>query len=742
MNRRQKLAPGMQNAFWAGTRGRLLLLVLLVVAPALLVQVAGAWSDLQQEIASRKEELARETEHARGDFETLLGETRQAFTELVAQNEMRRSNNCVQMFGALRLAYQRLAPEAVNLGLANAGGEIYCAVSPVLGQVQIGDRPHFQSAVEILDLAVGEYGLNPLSGAPVLEIAYPVLSFDGKVQTVIFASFELTWLEKWRNEVAMPPGVALTLLAPDGAVLYRAVDGRPVENVSTAREAAWYVPLRSGEAVVESADLDGARRLNTLVELEHDGQLAAYLHLGYPVEELYSRINRSLQWRLASLGLTLLVALIIAWWGAEALFLGPLRQLMEVVGRVQAGDLRARSPENYSVSELTLLARALNRMADAVFQRENARRQAQAGLQESEERFRAMFDNAAVGVAVMDLDHRLLQMNQAAARLVGYDPEEIREFDPAFLAVEDDRNLDRGLFLELAAGEREQYTVEKRYMRKDGSVFWGRVNFSAVFGPEGKPQYVIGMIEDISEEKQAAEKLAAQEAASRHMLEQRIAERTEELNRANELLRKKAADDAVAAERTRLARELHDAVTQTLFSAALIADVLPTLWEQDPDEGRRRLDELHRLARGALAEMRTLLVELRPNALLEAPLPVLLRQLAESAVGRSNLQVQVQVEGQRKLPPEVQVALYRIVQEALNNSLKHSRATQALISLRLEERVSLVVIDNGAGFDPATVTADHLGLKIMRERAEAVGAKFSLYSEPGEGVQVSVSLEC
>ncbi len=741
MNPLQKLASGSQGAFWAGARGRLFLLVLLVVIPALLVQVAGAWSDLQHEIENRKLELAGETEHARGDFETLLNETRQAFTDLVALQEMRRPNNCIQMFGALRLVYQRMAPEAVNLGLANAGGEVYCAVSPVLGQVQIGASPHFQSAVRSLDLAVGEYGLNPLSGAPTLEIAYPVLSFEGEVQTVIFASFELGWLEKWRSEVAMPPGAALTLLAPDGAVLYRAVDGRPVEDTATARGAAWYIPLRSGETVVESADLDGARRLNMLVALELDGQLAAYLHLGYPVEELYSRINRSLQWRLASLGLTLLVALIIAWWGAEALFLGPLRQLMEVVGRVEAGDLQARSTGDYSLSELKLLARALNRMADAVYQREHARQQAQAGLQESEERFRAMFDNAAVGVAVMGLDHRLLQINQAAARLIGYLPEEVSAFDPVVLAVEEDRFLDRRLFLELAAGERDQYTVEKRYVRKNGTVFWGRVNFSAVYGAEGKPQYVIGMIEDISEEKQAAERLAAQEAESRRMLEQRIAERTEELNRANELLRQKAAGDAVAVERTRLARELHDAVTQTLFSAALIADVLPTLWEQDQSEGRRRLAELQRLARGALAEMRTLLVELRPNALVEAPLPVLLRQLAESVTGRSCIDVQLQVEGSRRLAPEVQVALYRIAQEALNNIIKHSRATQALISLRLAERVFLAVTDNGAGFDPAAVTADHLGLKIMRERAEAAGAKFSLYSEPGEGVQISVSLQ-
>jgi signal transduction histidine kinase len=210
------------------------------------------------------------------------------------------------------------------------------------------------------------------------------------------------------------------------------------------------------------------------------------------------------------------------------------------------------------------------------------------------------------------------------------------------------------------------------------------------------------------------------------------------LNKANELLQQKAAQDAVVSERTRLARELHDAVTQTLFSATLIADVLPELWEMNLAEGRRRLAELHQLTRGALAEMRALLVELRPNALIEVPLPTLLRQLTEAITGRARINVQLNVDGQCKLPADVQVALYRITQEALNNIIKHSHATQAMVTLRLGETVRLTVADNGSGFDRSTVTADHLGLKIMRERAEAIGAKFSVYSEPGEGAQISV----
>ena len=200
-----------------------------------------------------------------------------------------------------------------------------------------------------------------------------------------------------------------------------------------------------------------------------------------------------------------------------------------------------------------------------------------------------------------------------------------------------------------------------------------------------------------------------------------------------------AEEAAVAAERNRLARDLHDAVTQTLFSASLIAEVLPRLWERNPDEGRRRLAELRELTRGALAEMRTLLLELRPSVLTEAGLASLLRQLAEATIGRARLPVSLAVDEQIQLPPEVQVALYRIAQEALNNVAKHSGARKATVSLcQKAGRVELSIGDDGQGFDASQSRLHSLGLGIMRERAEAIGAALKIESEAGNGARVLV----
>jgi PAS domain S-box-containing protein len=373
-------------------------------------------------------------------------------------------------------------------------------------------------------------------------------------------------------------------------------------------------------------------------------------------------------------------------------------------------------------------------------------------LRESEARFRAIFENVAVGIAIMSLDRRPLEINSVTEQIIGYNMDELRGVDARTLALPEDRAIDGDLFEELVDGRRNSYVMERRYRRKDGRVIWARINYSLVRDVNGEPRYLVGMIEDIDEQKRAAERLAGQEAEYRRMLERKVEERTralQEINqhleeeilqrrKAEQALAEKAAQDAIASERTRLARDLHDAVTQTLFSASLIAEVLPDLWEINPPEGERRLEELRQLTRGALAEMRTLLVELRPNSLVQIPLPDLLRQLCESLIGRARLPIELVVDGQSGIPPDVQIALYRITQEALNNIVKHAKATKAVVTLHLGAPLRLVVIDDGSGFDLSSVSPDHLGLKIMYERAESVGASCSINSRPGEGTQVSV----
>ena len=210
----------------------------------------------------------------------------------------------------------------------------------------------------------------------------------------------------------------------------------------------------------------------------------------------------------------------------------------------------------------------------------------------------------------------------------------------------------------------------------------------------------------------------------------------------NAELHKNAQSLAVLQERQRLAQNLHDAVNQSLFSAGLIAEVLPRLWERDQDVAREFLEDLRRLTRGAMAEMRALLAELRPSTLTDAELGDLLVLLGNGFTGRTNIPANVIVVGQGILPAEVQVAIYRICQEALNNVAKHAGASAVEISLKHEGNgIELRIQDNGCGFDPGEAISGHYGLSMMRERAEAVRAVLSIISEPGRGTELVIHWE-
>jgi signal transduction histidine kinase len=189
-------------------------------------------------------------------------------------------------------------------------------------------------------------------------------------------------------------------------------------------------------------------------------------------------------------------------------------------------------------------------------------------------------------------------------------------------------------------------------------------------------------------------------------------------------------------------------VTQALFSASLVAEVLPQIWQRDPTEAQQGLEELRRLTQGALAEMRTLLLELRPKALLQARLDDLLRQLSQAVASQGPFDMAVETATVPTLPPEVQLTFYRIAQETFNNIVKHANASKITVALRTappfssdqvepwQGEVTLSVRDNGQGFNPNQNAPDKMGLGIMRERAQDIGATLNIESQRGKGTEI------
>jgi len=211
----------------------------------------------------------------------------------------------------------------------------------------------------------------------------------------------------------------------------------------------------------------------------------------------------------------------------------------------------------------------------------------------------------------------------------------------------------------------------------------------------------------------------------------------------NARLHERSRELSTIEERKRLARELHDSVTQTLFSIGLTAEAAAELVDADPAGAREQLGHLQELTRTAMGEMRSLIFELRPAELEMEGLAAALRKHVDVVRRLHAQEIELTVEGDRRLPPDVERGLLRIAQEALGNAVRHSGAQRVTLSLAARDsRVSLRIADDGRGFDPedAVTRSRRLGLTSMRERAEALGGTLAIDSEPGRGTAIEVEV--
>ena len=208
----------------------------------------------------------------------------------------------------------------------------------------------------------------------------------------------------------------------------------------------------------------------------------------------------------------------------------------------------------------------------------------------------------------------------------------------------------------------------------------------------------------------------------------------------NNQLLGQAKVSAAANERNRLAQELHDSVTQTLFTASVLAQATPRIWEKDKGIARQNLEKLNILIRGALAEMRSLLLELRSGELHNQTLSQLLTTLVDAGRVRTRAEISLSLTGDRKLPDNITLTIYRVAQESLNNAINHAQAN--LIKINLIENPHHVVLnieDDGQGFDSRATPEGHLGLEIMSERAVQIGGTLRIKSRPGIGTRITLT---
>lgn len=211
----------------------------------------------------------------------------------------------------------------------------------------------------------------------------------------------------------------------------------------------------------------------------------------------------------------------------------------------------------------------------------------------------------------------------------------------------------------------------------------------------------------------------------------------------NARLYERSRELTIVEERNRLARELHDAVAQTLFSVRLTADAAASLVQRDPARAEAEIRRLAALSAEAIAELRAVIFELRPAELADDGLVVTLRKHVDVLRRAHAVDVTFETDADRPLEPDLEASLFRIAQEALNNALRHAQPQRVAVRLQLRAPGAVLeVYDDGRGFDVAAVRrrSRRLGLTSMEERAAAVGGALAVESVPGAGTTVRVSV--
>jgi PAS domain S-box-containing protein len=337
------------------------------------------------------------------------------------------------------------------------------------------------------------------------------------------------------------------------------------------------------------------------------------------------------------------------------------------------------------------------------------RERLQRELRGSEERYRYLVSSSPDLVWVTDADGRLVFVSEAAETILGTPASDL-------IGCE---------YWEVFAGSarREAEVRFKWLSRHPTSVHRSRLPFRHADGHDVLVEINgIGMVED--------GRFVGAHGAARDVSER---------DRLERYLRRQAGELAAGEERAHLARELHDSVTQALFSMTLVSRSAEMLLDRDPVAARAQLSQLRELQREALAEMRALIFELRPGNIEQDGLDRALKTHTAALQGRIGLPVVVESHLEERLPLPVEETLYRIAQEALHNVVKHAAARQVRVDVRrVRNNVRLRIEDDGKGFDPTQVPAGHLGLAGMEARAARIGATFSCRSEAGKGTTIEV----
>jgi PAS domain S-box-containing protein len=329
------------------------------------------------------------------------------------------------------------------------------------------------------------------------------------------------------------------------------------------------------------------------------------------------------------------------------------------------------------------------------------KKEAEAALRESEERWQRFVADAPVGLVVVGADKHILSANKAFCALTGYSEQEVINNSYALYTHPDDLPKNLQLTEEFFAGQRHAYTYEKRYIRKNGEIIWVSVRASHLTAHGHNTPLLLAVVEDITDRKQAL------------------------------------------AERERISQDLHDNLLQSLYAVGMQLEAGKLLVGKAPRKSKQHVTQAIRQLNHLVLEVRQFITDLTRRTAPTLDFSVALDQLVASCSSKTRTAPELDLDptALTVVTPAIGEQLLSIAREALSNSIRHAGATHRSVSLtKTDDFIRLRVADNGKGFDPGRTRRRGLGLANMAARARTIGAQFTLDSAPDRGTSITIDI--
>jgi len=694
---------------------RLFLLVVAITIPVGSAMALLWWRAIDHSRSALYAEQRVRVERVARDLENLLSQSSWVLLRMAGRPAVRRLDPAACGEEMRHLSEYHVAYRGITLW-SSSGAMICTSLSSALAAPPKPDREAFDRGLNAGGLYLSDVFIGPISKRPLARLSYTVLGEDGRVVGLLAVPIRMEYFEELLATAVPDAHSTAAIVDSAGTYVARLPGGARWRGTKGADIAAVRMALSNQvhQANVEGAD--GIERSYVFATLAPAGwKILSGVDTRWLLADLHRQMLRDM--------ILFALALILSAGGAYAIgrsITRPLGQLVSVTDAVASGDLAKRSPVE-GVREMALVALHLNRMLDSL-QAEIARRRLSESNLAAAQRLTHLGSWHVDLVELQELGRNPQGWSDETFRIFGYAPGSIEASLENFIRAvhPDDRPRVLDAFAAAVRGE-SQYLLEHRIVRPDGRERLVRESAERLVDDAGNPVKMVGTILDITDQRHAENRLRTANEQLRAL--------------SSRLLR------AEESERLRISRGLHDQIGQELTALKIHLETLARF--PDPASLPAKLEEAAVQAGETLERVRQISVDLRPPQLSALGVVPALRSHVERLGELTGLPIELTVEGRvSRFPPDVEIAAFRLVQEALTNVVRHAGATNARVEVRFAEReLEVSVHDDGVGFDPKQLaqrrgTTSGLGLLGMEERVALAGGRLRFISRPGSGCEV------